>query len=93
MLWALGWCISQGIIFDGVDDAFHNRGNGTLHSVSIKNLTWWFGLLVFLCATQDIAVDGWALTILSKESLSYASTAQTIGLNIGYFMSFTISCR
>ncbi|CAI4273523.1 AIC_G0004000.mRNA.1.CDS.1 [Saccharomyces cerevisiae] len=90
VLWALGWCISQGIIFDGVDDAFHNRGNGTLHSVSIKNLTWWFGLLVFLCATQDIAVDGWALTILSKESLSYASTAQTIGLNIGYFMSFTI---
>lgn len=90
VLWILGWCISQGIIFDGVDDAFHGRGNGSLHSVNIKNLTWWFGLLVFLCATQDIAVDGWALTILSKESLSYASTAQTMGLNIGYFMSFTI---
>ncbi|CAI4055853.1 hypothetical protein SKDZ_02G3250 [Saccharomyces kudriavzevii ZP591] len=89
-LWVLGWCISQGIIFDGVDDAFHNRGNGTLHSVNIKYLTWWFGLLVFLCATQDIAVDGWALTILSNDSLSYASTAQTIGLNVGYFMSFTV---
>ncbi|EJS44675.1 YBR220C [Saccharomyces arboricola H-6] len=89
-LWVLGWCISRGIIFDGVDDAFHHRGDGTLHNINIENLTWWFGLLVFLCATQDIAVDGWALTILSKESLSYASTAQTIGLNIGYFMSFTI---
>ena len=38
----------------------------------------------------DIAVDGWALTLLSKENLSYASTAQTIGLNTGYFLSFTV---
>lgn len=38
----------------------------------------------------DIAVDGWALTLLSKENLSYASTAQTVGLNTGYFMSFTV---
>jgi hypothetical protein len=38
----------------------------------------------------DIAVDGWALTLLSKGNLSYASTAQTIGLNIGYFLSFTV---
>ena len=33
---------------------------------------------------------GWALTLLSKENLSYASTAQTIGLNTGYFLSFTV---
>jgi PAT family acetyl-CoA transporter-like MFS transporter 1 len=38
----------------------------------------------------DIAVDGWALTLLSQENLSYASTAQTIGLNSGYFLSFTV---
>ena len=48
-----------------------------------------FGL-VFLCATQDIAVDGWALTLLKKENIEYASTAQTIGLNTGYFLSFTV---
>lgn len=35
-------------------------------------------------------MDGWALTLLSKDSLSYASTAQTIGLNTGYFLSFTV---
>jgi MFS transporter, PAT family, solute carrier family 33 (acetyl-CoA transportor), member 1 len=58
--------------------------------------------LVFLCATQDVAVDGiinpgipllivgWALTLLSVDNLSYASTAQTIGLNTGYFLSFTV---
>jgi PAT family acetyl-CoA transporter-like MFS transporter 1 len=38
----------------------------------------------------DIAVDGWALTLLSPANLSYASTAQTIGLAVGYTMSFTV---
>ena len=35
-------------------------------------------------------MDGWALTLLSKYSLSYASTAQTISLNTGYFLSITM---
>ncbi|KAF8760909.1 Acetyl-coenzyme A transporter 1 [Rhizoctonia solani] len=56
----------------------------------VNQLTTIFTSLVFLAATQDIAVDGWALTLLSKENLSYASTAQTIGLNTGYFLSFTV---
>ncbi|KAH7345079.1 acetyl-coenzyme A transporter 1-domain-containing protein [Rhizoctonia solani] len=56
----------------------------------VNKLTTIFTSLVFLAATQDIAVDGWALTLLSKENLSYASTAQTIGLNTGYFLSFTV---
>ncbi|KAJ7164642.1 acetyl-coenzyme A transporter 1-domain-containing protein [Mycena crocata] len=38
----------------------------------------------------NIAVDGWALTLLSPENLSYASTCQTIGLNSGYFTSYTV---
>jgi PAT family acetyl-CoA transporter-like MFS transporter 1 len=37
-----------------------------------------------------VAFSGWALTLLSKENLSYASTAQTVGLNTGYFLSFTV---
>ncbi|ORY81307.1 acetyl-coenzyme A transporter 1-domain-containing protein [Leucosporidium creatinivorum] len=56
----------------------------------VQTLTFLFFTLVFFAATQDIAVDGWALTLLSKENLSYASTAQTIGLNTGYFLSFTV---
>jgi hypothetical protein len=47
-------------------------------------------MLVFFAATQDIAVDGWALTLLSEDAKSYASTAQTVGLNTGYFASFTV---
>lgn len=56
----------------------------------LTRITVCFFLLVFLCATQDIAVDGWALTCLSPESLPFASTAQTIGMNCGYFLSFTV---
>ncbi|KAF9113934.1 hypothetical protein BGX27_000465 [Mortierella sp. AM989] len=58
--------------------------------IAVGTLTVVFFILIFFCATQDIAVDGWALTLLSKESLSFASTAQTIGLNTGYFLSFTV---
>ncbi|KAJ7022070.1 acetyl-coenzyme A transporter 1-domain-containing protein [Mycena alexandri] len=56
----------------------------------VGQLTFLFTSLVFFSATQDIAVDGWALTLLSHESLSYASTCQTIGLNTGFFASFTV---
>lgn len=56
----------------------------------LTTITLCFFLLVFFCATQDIAVDGWALTCLSPELLTFASTAQTIGINAGYFSSFTI---
>ncbi|CCF59259.1 hypothetical protein KAFR_0G02250 [Kazachstania africana CBS 2517] len=88
ILWLIGWGISNNLIFEGVDNPFHGRDTDV--KTNITQLVFWFGLLVILCATQDIAVDGWALTILSKRSLSYASTAQTVGLNIGYFLSFTI---
>lgn len=50
---------------------------------------WWF-FLVLMCATQDIAVDGWALTLLTPANVAYASTAQTVGLTAGHFMSYTV---
>lgn len=57
---------------------------------AVWGFTWWWFGLVFMCATQDIAVDGWAITLLSTENLSYASTAQTVGLTAGQFLSSTI---
>jgi len=39
---------------------------------------------------QDIATDGWALTLLSPANVGYAATCQTLGMNIGYFTSFTV---
>jgi len=59
-------------------------------SNNVAELSVTFTSLVFFSATQDIAVDGWALTLLSQDCLSYASTCQTIGLNTGFFASFTV---
>ncbi|KAG9240728.1 acetyl-coenzyme A transporter 1-domain-containing protein [Calycina marina] len=58
--------------------------------IGIWGFTWWWFFLVFTCATQDIAVDGWALTLLTPGNISYASTAQTVGLTAGQFMSYTV---
>ncbi|KAI6089090.1 MFS general substrate transporter [Hypoxylon rubiginosum] len=57
---------------------------------TIWNFTGWWFFLVFMCATQDIAVDGWALTLLTPGNVSYASTAQTVGLTAGQFLSYTV---
>ncbi|KAF1948556.1 hypothetical protein CC80DRAFT_599571 [Byssothecium circinans] len=78
MLW-LGSMVNKLMTAAGEKD-----GNG------IWTFTWWWFALVFLCATQDIAVDGWALTLLSQENLAYASTAQTVGLTAGQFLSHTV---
>eukprot|EP00112_Aurelia_sp_Birch-Aquarium-sp1_P007554 Seg1823.8 transcript_id=Seg1823.8/GoldUCD/mRNA.D3Y31 product="Acetyl-coenzyme A transporter 1" protein_id=Seg1823.8/GoldUCD/D3Y31 len=43
-------------------------------------------LLVFLYILQDIAVDGWALTMLSKHNRGYASTCNSVGQTAGYFI-------
>ena len=57
---------------------------------SLWAFAWYWFVLVFMAATQDIAVDGWALTLLSRESLPYASTAHVVGLTAGQFVSFTL---
>jgi len=55
----------------------------------IGALTVLFFLLYFLCATQDIAVDGWALTMLRKENVGYAATCNSVGQTLGYALGFT----
>lgn len=52
----------------------------------ILTLTAVFFMLAFLAATQDIAVDGWALTMLSRENVGYASTCNSVGQTAGYFL-------
>eukprot|EP00045_Choanoeca_perplexa_P009714 m.94789 g.94789 ORF g.94789 m.94789 type:complete len:507 (-) comp15004_c0_seq2:111-1631(-) len=56
----------------------------------VMSLTLLFIVLYTLCATQDIAVDGWALTMLSPGRVDLASICNTIGQNIGYFTSFIL---
>lgn len=71
-----------------VDDLMNHAGDDG--GANVWGFTWWWFSLVFMCATQDIAVDGWALTLLSTDNLSYASTAQTVGLTAGQFLSSTV---
>ena len=47
-----------------------------------------FFFLNFLAATQDIAVDGWALTMLQRHNVGYASTCNSVGQTAGYFIGY-----
>lgn len=57
---------------------------------SIYTITAATFLVVLATATQDIAVDGWAIEMLSRRNRGHASTVQSIGLNLGFFGSFTL---
>ncbi len=46
---------------------------------------------VCVCVSpQDIAVDGWALTLLPPSHVAWAATCQTLGTSTGFFTSFTV---
>eukprot|EP01001_Neometanema_parovale_P003773 NODE_1503_length_1706_cov_66.077701_g1425_i0.p1 GENE.NODE_1503_length_1706_cov_66.077701_g1425_i0~~NODE_1503_length_1706_cov_66.077701_g1425_i0.p1 ORF type:complete len:539 (-),score=76.69 NODE_1503_length_1706_cov_66.077701_g1425_i0:88-1596(-) len=57
---------------------------------NVTALMWIFLSLYTLAATQDIAVDGWALTMLSRRNVGYASTCNTIGQTLGYLPPFIV---
>eukprot|EP00977_Amphora_coffeiformis_P018151 scaffold6242_cov168-Amphora_coffeaeformis.AAC.3 len=71
----------------GLDSA---AASNILHStaINVQGVTFFFFVLYFLMATQDIACDGWALTILSKKNRGRGPVCNSIGQNIGYFLSF-----
>ncbi|CAD7927341.1 unnamed protein product [Amoebophrya sp. A120] len=60
----------------------------TLGEINMTGLTASFFFLYFLCATQDIAVDGWALTILREENVGYQSMCNGAGQTLGYAFAF-----
>ncbi|XP_058586279.1 acetyl-coenzyme A transporter 1 isoform X3 [Neofelis nebulosa] len=64
----------------------HLLGNTDGRTPDVIALTVTFFLFEFLAATQDIAVDGWALTMLSRENVGYASTCNSVGQTAGYFL-------
>ncbi|XP_063916783.1 acetyl-coenzyme A transporter 1 [Zophobas morio] len=57
---------------------------------NIEILTFLFFSLNFLAATQDIAVDGWALTMLKKRNVGHASTCNSVGQTAGFFLSYVV---
>lgn len=69
-----------------VDKWLGNTGNPP----NIGLLTVLFFSLNFLAATQDIAVDGWALTMLKKCNVGHASTCNSVGQTAGFFLSYVL---
>ena len=49
-------------------------------------LTLVFFILDLLAATQDVAVDGWALTMLKRRNVAYAPTCNSVGQTLGIFL-------
>ena len=54
----------------------------------VTNLTIMFFFLNLMAATQDVAVDGWALTMLKPGNVGYASTCNTIGQTTGWVLGY-----
>ncbi|XP_025202719.1 acetyl-coenzyme A transporter 1-like [Melanaphis sacchari] len=53
-------------------------------------LTCAFFCVNALAATNDIAVDGWTLTLLRRENLRYASTCNTSGQALGVAFGYVL---
>ena len=79
------------LMVGGSDFVEHQLGlaqGDTTTTMNVKGVTVFFFVLYFLMATQDIAVDGWALTMLSKKNRGRGPVMNSIGQNIGFFLSF-----
>jgi PAT family acetyl-CoA transporter-like MFS transporter 1 len=58
-------------------------------SKDVTMLTILFFFLNFLAASQDVAVDGWALTMLRRENVGYASTCNAVGQTLGFVLAYS----
>ena len=58
--------------------------------IDVASLTALYFILYFLAATQDVAVDGWALTMLKPSNVGYAATCNSVGQQIGWLMGFVV---
>eukprot|EP01083_Nonionella_stella_P257469 881276_1 len=64
--------------------------NEWMNNLDVYTITIWCFIVIFFTATQDIAVDGWSLTILSKENVSYQSTCQSFGMTLGWAIGYPV---
>ena len=65
-------------------------GDGHANMPRVAVITLIFFSLNFLAATQDIAVDGWALSMLKRRNVSHASTCNSVGQTFGYFLGYVV---
>jgi PAT family acetyl-CoA transporter-like MFS transporter 1 len=70
-----------------IDGWLGSNADGSFSQPDATTLTVFFLVLYFLMATQDIVVDGWALTMLSRENVGYQSPCNNVGQIIGIFLA------
>jgi MFS transporter, PAT family, solute carrier family 33 (acetyl-CoA transportor), member 1 len=65
-------------------------GDGLTQKPQVVLITIVFFFLWFLTATQDISVDGWAITMLQRRNIGYAATVNCFGQSFGALMGFIL---
>lgn len=60
-----------------------------ISGLNVLALTFFIFFIVFLTASQDICVDGWALTLFSTTNVVWQSASQTIGQTLGRFLGYS----
>lgn len=60
-------------------------GKSQLSGIDVQMLTISFVFLGVLTAVQDVVVDGWAISLFSKENVALAGTCNTVGNTFGMF--------
>lgn len=89
--WLIPVQTMAGCLLYGGANFVHNEltlGGTSAAALNVPGLTVFFGGLYFLMATQDIAVDGWALTMLQPHNRGKGPICNSIGQNLGSFVSF-----
>ncbi|CAF0889574.1 unnamed protein product [Adineta steineri] len=61
-----------------------------LTQLYITNLTIIFFFIILFIATQDICVDGWALTLFTTSNIVWQSISQMIGQPLGLFLGSSV---
>lgn len=65
-------------------------GDGETQKPQVVLITIVFFFVWFLTATQDIVVDGWAITMLQRKNVGYAATANFTGQAVGSMLGFIV---
>lgn len=83
--WVVPLQLMIGIMFMSLSSVIEK----TLYSESpnVPFLTVCFFVFYLLAATQDIAVDAWALTMLSKKNKGWQSTCNSVGQTLGVHLA------
>jgi len=82
------WLVPTQALIGAAMVASQGRLDAWMLEANASALTALFFGLYFLCATQDVAVDGWALTMLSPANVGWGPACNSLGQSLGYAASY-----